>query len=53
MSVRVNLSAGFGEVQASGIGWLQLARDAESIGYEHLSVADNNDFRHPVIDALT
>ena len=41
MPVRVNLSAGFGEVQASGTGWLQLARDAESIGYEHLYVADH------------
>lgn len=41
MTIRVNLSAGFGQTEGSGTRWLQLARDAESIGYEHLQVADH------------
>ncbi len=41
MTVRINLSAGFDVTQNGGAGWLQLARDAESIGYEHLLVADH------------
>ncbi len=41
MTIRVNLSAGFGRTQNAGGGWLQLASDCESIGYEHLLVADH------------
>ncbi|HEY4331752.1 MAG TPA: TIGR03621 family F420-dependent LLM class oxidoreductase [Ilumatobacteraceae bacterium] len=41
MTVRVNVSAGFGEVESSGKGWLNLARECEAIGYEHLYVADH------------
>ena len=41
MAIRVNLSAGFGRTQLESTGWLQLARDAESIGYETLQVADH------------
>lgn len=41
MSIRINLSAGFGRTQNDGNGWLQLARTAETIGYETLQVADH------------
>lgn len=37
MTIRVNLSAGFGQTEGSERGWLQRARDAESIGYERRS----------------
>lgn len=41
MTIRVNLSAGFGVSQTKDAGWLRLARDAESIGYEHLFMSDH------------
>ncbi len=41
MGIRVNLSAGFGRTQNGGIGWLELARRAEAIGYDTLQVADH------------
>jgi probable F420-dependent oxidoreductase len=41
MTIRVNLSAGFGVSQTEDAGWLKLARDAESIGYEHLLMSDH------------
>ena len=41
MTIRVNLSAGFGLTQNGGGGWLRLARDCETIGYDHLVVADH------------
>lgn len=41
MTIRVNLSAGLGVSQTEDAGWLKLARDAESIGYEHLFMADH------------
>ena len=41
MTIRVNLSAGFGRTQNGGGGWPQLARDCETIGYDHLLVADH------------
>lgn len=41
IAVRINLSAGFGRTQQRPGGWLQLARDAEAIGYETLQVADH------------
>jgi probable F420-dependent oxidoreductase len=41
MTIRVNLSAGFGVAQTEDAGWLKLARDAESIGYEHLLMSDH------------
>ncbi len=40
-AVRINLSAEFGRTQQRPGGWLQLARDAEAIGYETLQVADH------------
>jgi hypothetical protein len=36
VTIRINLSAGFGRTQNAGGGWLQLARDCETIGYDHL-----------------
>ena len=41
MTVRVNLSAGFGQTQRLPGGWIGLARSAESLGYETLQVADH------------
>ena len=41
MTIRVNLSGGLGERQTAEAGWLRLARDAESIGYEHLMMSDH------------
>lgn len=41
MAVRINLSAHFGRTQNTGGGWLNLARNAESIGYDTLVVADH------------
>ena len=41
MTIRVNLSAGFGASQTENSGWLKLARDAELIGYDHLLMADH------------
>lgn len=41
MTIRVNLSAGFGASQTENAGWLKLAHDAESIGFEHLLMSDH------------
>ena len=41
MTIRVNLSGGLGERQTAHTGWLRLACDAESIGYEHLMMSDH------------
>ncbi len=41
VAIRINLSAGFGQTQTNGGGWMQLARAAEAIGYESLLVADH------------